>query len=135
MGQKNESWELIYRASTDGFGSRDFHAKCDGFKKTLTIIEKTGNQICWGLTDIPWCSSGEYIYDKNILFCDFTDSHNNYPSKYIYCNENYGPTFATFGSVDICISDYPNITNSFVNTHGKRENIKIKEIEVYTLKI
>ena len=39
----NDYWKLIYRASVDGFGSRDFHNKVDGIPKTLTIIKTTNN--------------------------------------------------------------------------------------------
>lgn len=34
-------WEMLYRASRDGFLARNFHDKCDGFKNTLTIIKST----------------------------------------------------------------------------------------------
>ncbi len=30
-------WNLVYRASRDGFASANFHEKCDGISKTLTV--------------------------------------------------------------------------------------------------
>lgn len=33
------SWTLLYRASRDGFGAKDFHKKCDKHQKTLTIVK------------------------------------------------------------------------------------------------
>ena len=35
----HQEWQLIYKASTDGFSSQTFHEKCDDFPKTLTIVQ------------------------------------------------------------------------------------------------
>lgn len=35
-----DHWSLLYRASRDGFGSKDFHSKCDNHTNTLTIIKE-----------------------------------------------------------------------------------------------
>jgi hypothetical protein len=35
----NDKWSLLYRGTRDGFGSRDFHSKCDGHKNTLTVCK------------------------------------------------------------------------------------------------
>lgn len=32
-------WELLYRGSRDGFLAENFHFRCDGKNKTLTIIK------------------------------------------------------------------------------------------------
>ena len=32
-------WKLLYRGTIDGFAAKDFHQKCDGIQKTLTIIK------------------------------------------------------------------------------------------------
>ena len=36
---ENDKWTLVYRASQHGFAGTDFHSKCDGVAKTLTIIK------------------------------------------------------------------------------------------------
>jgi hypothetical protein len=35
----NDKWSLLYRGTRDGFDSNDFHSKCDGHVKTLTIVK------------------------------------------------------------------------------------------------
>ena len=44
----NDAWRIVYRASKDGFGSKDFHFKVDGTPKTLTIIKTTNNYTFGG---------------------------------------------------------------------------------------
>ena len=35
----NDNWSLLYRGTRDGFGSDDFHSKCDDHSNTLTILK------------------------------------------------------------------------------------------------
>ncbi len=35
----SDTWTLLYRGSRDGFGTKDFHLKCDNKSPTLTIIK------------------------------------------------------------------------------------------------
>ena len=35
----NNKWSLLYRGTRDGFGSDDFHSKCDGHSNTLTLLK------------------------------------------------------------------------------------------------
>jgi hypothetical protein len=54
-GQK---WRLLYRATRDGFGAKDFHQKCDDFNNTLVVIKSTEGNIFGGFTSKPWnCSA------------------------------------------------------------------------------
>jgi hypothetical protein len=38
-------WRLMYRGSRDGFGGSNFHSKCDGIPKSLTIIKSTNGNL------------------------------------------------------------------------------------------
>jgi hypothetical protein len=41
---KSKTWELIYKASQDGFDNGTFHSKCDFKGETITVIQsKTGH--------------------------------------------------------------------------------------------
>ena len=35
----DDKWSLLYRATRDGFGAKDFHSNCDGHSNTLTILK------------------------------------------------------------------------------------------------
>ena len=44
----------MYRGSKDGFEANDFHSKCDGQAKTLTVIKSKHNQVFGGFTTQTW---------------------------------------------------------------------------------
>ena len=35
---EQQEWQLLYRASKDGFSAASFHTKCDGHSPTLTVV-------------------------------------------------------------------------------------------------
>jgi hypothetical protein len=44
----NDRFNLIYRASEMGFRSKDFHDRCDGYSKTLTVIKTKDGENVFG---------------------------------------------------------------------------------------
>ena len=48
-------WHLLFRASRDGFASRNFHSKCDNKGPTITVV-KSGGYIFGGFTEQSWTS-------------------------------------------------------------------------------
>jgi hypothetical protein len=114
-----DKFKLLYRASKDGFGSKDFHSKCDGKANTLTILKANGF-IFGGFTTATWDSSGKYKTDPNAFLFSLTNKDNK-PCKMkidssqheyaILCKNEYGPIF---GFNDVCILNNSNIIkNSF----------------------
>jgi hypothetical protein len=53
---ETKTWQLLYRGTRDGFGSADFHTKCDKQSNTVTIILTTNGSIFGGFTPIAWDS-------------------------------------------------------------------------------
>jgi hypothetical protein len=95
-----EKWELIYRASLHGFKASDFHKKCDGASKTLTIIKSSNSNIFGGYTEAQWDSSGQIKSDPAAFIFSLENKENNplkisikNQYKAIYCNPKFGPTF------------------------------------------
>lgn len=73
---QNFNWKLIYRASQDGFGSHDFHTKCDEHKQTLTILrDKKSGFVFGGYTHETWSSSG-YKWDPGAFIFILTNIEN-----------------------------------------------------------
>jgi hypothetical protein len=67
-----QRWRLLYRATRDGFGAKDFHRKCDHFENTLVVIKSTAGNVFGGFTSKPWNSSAtrdkcHYIQIKDSL--------------------------------------------------------------------
>jgi len=50
----NQKWNLIYRASRDGFKASQFHAKCDNKPNTLIIIKSTNDNVFGRYTEQSW---------------------------------------------------------------------------------
>jgi hypothetical protein len=105
----NDKWSLLYRGTRDGFGSSDFHSKCDGRANTLTIFKAKGSGFIFGgFTSVKWESSGRWKSDRNAFIFSLTNKDNQ-PLKMkvdpernqyaIDCDSSYGPTFG--GSISI----------------------------------
>jgi len=151
----DQKWNLIYRASQDGFEASQFHAKCDDKSNTLVIIKSENDNIFGGYTEQSW-SGQDYKNDENAFIFSLINKLNK-PSKMkcfdskraIFCNSDFGPNF---GSYDIEIFNNSN-TNSYSNSKvgnsytkpdcAKRSNevksflagshkFQVSEIEVYT---
>ena len=58
LPQQYGKWQLLMRASQDGFQAQTFHSKCDNKGPTVTIV-KSGNNIFGGFTEQSW--SSKYI--------------------------------------------------------------------------
>lgn len=57
-------WLLLYQWSRDGFEASDFHSRCDGKPKTLTLVKSSNENIFGGYTILPWQS----IYKNKIKY-------------------------------------------------------------------
>lgn len=69
-----DNWCMIYRGSLHGFSAKDFHQKCDGHDKTLTIVKTTQGYIFGGFTNLKWDSISYWQLDQG----DFIDDFYNY---------------------------------------------------------
>ncbi|CAF1567819.1 unnamed protein product, partial [Rotaria sp. Silwood1] len=49
-GKNNQRWELIYKASRDGFDAKTFHSRCNNKGSTMTIIQSNNNYLFGGYT-------------------------------------------------------------------------------------
>ena len=52
------TWELLYRATRDGFGASDFHALCDGDFATITVVRTPGGHVFGGVREIGYGGTG-----------------------------------------------------------------------------
>ncbi|CAF3659459.1 unnamed protein product [Rotaria sordida] len=155
-GKTNQRWELIYKATRDGFDADIFHSRCNNKGPTMTIIQSNNNYLFGGYTTIPWTSDGSYKNDTTAFLFTLTNPHNLPPTKYlinpgnagnaVYHNSGYGPTFGT--GHDIHLANYSNSNNSsftnfnhgYLDTTGKRNNtftgarnFTTSDIEVFKL--
>jgi hypothetical protein len=126
---------LLWRGGRDGFGARDFHSRCDGHAKTLTLILDTNGNIFGGFTLVGWESrkwNWEYGNENNCLKADaslksflFTlQNPHNVPARRfalkaekedeaILCNLRCGQNFWGIGVCDNCNAKADSSTSDF----------------------
>jgi hypothetical protein len=59
-GNRSQKWKLLYKGTTHGFGSNNFHSRCDNQGETLVVVQTTTGYIFGGWTPIVWRSLGNY---------------------------------------------------------------------------
>jgi hypothetical protein len=149
------TFNLLYRATRDGFDAHTFHRLCDNRLGTLTIYRNNLNSVFGGYTAQQWNHIGSYRTDATAYLVSLrrrgvsnSERFNVASSSWaIYCHSN---SFPTFGSgYDLHVRDQPDIffgsyTNycssyscpaSFVTANqylaGLYDNWLVTEIEVY----
>jgi hypothetical protein len=152
----DQKWNLIYRASQDGFEAAKFHSKCDSKPNKLIIIKSTNDNVFGGYTEQTWNHTVNYKADPNSFIFSLINKLNRqlkikWLKNYgIFCRSSHGPIFG-WGN-DLLIADKSNTnTNSNSNlgssyvhpdyVYGSNEaksflagsfNFQVSEIEVYT---
>jgi hypothetical protein len=156
---RDKQWRLLYRGSRDGFGSSDFHGKCDGQLNTLTVIATTKAFVFGGFTPIGWSSTNSWGVDNSGQSFLFTvkNAGNIAPRKFslsspshaIYCNSGYGPTFGSGYDIYVAANcnantgSYTNLGTDYVNDTGignaqvftGEKQFTVQEIEVFAISL
>jgi hypothetical protein len=159
----NDKWSLLYRGTRDGFGTNDFHSKCDGHSNTLTILKaKESGFIFGGFASVDWESCpkpGKAKSDPNAFIFSLTNKDNRPlkmkidPDRHHYaigCYSKYGPIFGgdiqIFNNANTTMDSFSNL--GFAYKHPQYEyftdeadtflagsyQFQLDEIEVYAKK-
>ena len=92
---------LLYRMTSDGTSTSEFHSRCDGKGPTVVLIRSDNGFVFGGYADKPWHSEGKYIAcDKSFIFT-VCNPHGIPPTRYLvnspahalYGDASCGPTF------------------------------------------
>jgi hypothetical protein len=151
-GNENQKWRMIYKATRDGFDSKDFHRCCDEKGPTLTLIQSTDEYLFGGYTKIDWNKKTKgWMMDKTAFIFTLINPHNIIPTKYLINNNGKdaiypGGNGPAFGSIDININSNSNTNNknyfmfprSYCDTTGEghltftnTETFSTLDIEIY----
>lgn len=156
IGNHEQKWKLLYKATRDGFESAQLHRCCDNSGPTITVVESNnGGYLLGGYTSVSWHSSGIFIEDHNNPFLfTLTNPCGIEPTKYsavlekyaIYAHRDYGPTFG--GGHDLFVANSSdknrhssaNFPHSYHDTTARGSmtftggnHFQPSEIEVYRL--
>jgi hypothetical protein len=125
-----QKWNLIYRASRNGFEASSFHSKCDNKPNTLVIIKSENGNVFGGYTEQSWFSIGSENKslnksDPNSFIFSFINKDNKSikikgsENNGISCNINAGPIFGHIsGKRDIRIFNNSNINATSYSNLG-----------------
>ena len=106
FNKKIKKYNLLYKASRDGFSSYDFHRRCDGVSNTITLILTKDYKLFGGFTDRTWDKSNQFKGGYNGFIFSINNNKIYYKrsfyDKNIYCSEEDGPIF---GNYDIYIKN------------------------------
>ncbi|CAF1087109.1 unnamed protein product [Didymodactylos carnosus] len=155
-GQSKQRWKLIYQASRDGFGVKDFHSRCDDQGETMIVIRSENGYLFGASNRVPWRSEGGWIEDESSFLFTLTNPHTIPPTKYhihphesaysMYHRADCGPLFGR--GHDLWVSHRSNensksctrFPRSFMDTTGKGmktftgdKHFRTSDIEVFRL--
>jgi len=120
-GYDNQQWQLIYRASRDGYTAKAFHQSCDGCFPTMCVIRSENGFIFGGFTSVPWGSKNEDKSDTLAFLFTLKNPYGIKPTKYSICeravdfavshNSKGGPTFGSlrYGGLDLFLQSPFNV--------------------------
>ena len=144
---KDIKFKLLFKKSTDGNTTKDFHDHCDNKGKTLIIIETTEGRKFGGVTHDNWNTNNEWRTNpKDFIFS--LDSNKKYNYSGSGCTTigdiTYGFAFGNSRTraVDICFNNeslnegISNSSDSFKTNkelNNGNEKFRTKEIEVYQI--
>jgi len=95
-----QKWNLVYRASRDGFEAANFHSKCNDKAHNLVVIKSTQGNVFGGYTDQDWSGNRIFKNDPNSFIFSLINKQNkptvikcNEYEHAIFCDSFYGPIF------------------------------------------
>ncbi len=153
-GNESQKWQLVYKATRDGFDSDIFHQCCDNQGPTLTVVRSSEGYLFGGYTALNWDVKGGWTVDKTAFLFTLTNPHNILPTQYtinlegknaILLGLGIGPVF---GRWDICIylgdrwedESFSNFPSNYIDstrrgylTFTGSKNFLTNDIEIYRL--
>ena len=149
LNKRIKEYRLLFKAKRDGFGSRDFHSKCDNKRYTVSFVKSKEGRRFGGFTGLEWDQSENYKKGTNgfIFSLDNNEIYYNKNSKCnICCYSVYGPTFGAgcdFHISDNCDKNNISYDKSGISydTKGKKYalagtcNFYVEDYEVYKIEL
>jgi len=134
----NRRFQLLYKASVDGYAASDFHRACDNKGPTLTLIRSKNGFVFGGYSVLPFDSTtnGYKNHSEGFIFT-LSNPHNIPPTKYprkqqstfaIFSYSTYGPTFGNGHDIYVAnnsnqnSTSYTNFPYAYEDSTGKGQN-------------
>lgn len=148
-----KEFELIYRATDNGWSAGDFHSCCDNKGATLVVIKSVKGHLFGGYTSVGWQARNGYVTDPHAFIFTLTNPHDVPPTKFdpkpnanhIMDHSSYGPTFGTGHDIFVAgqadsANSYTNFPHAYNDTTGKgnvlftgSREFRASEVEVFAV--
>lgn len=147
-------FDLLYRASRDGWAAGDFHRLCDNQGSTVVVLTSDEGCIFGGYAEQPWMSRNSYVHDRYAFLFSIKNPTGLPPVKIelqrgaesaLYDSTNHGPIFG--GGHDLCVVSGANLSTGSSSGLGYTyrlpiggqtstfftgaQHFRLKEFEVY----
>ena len=90
-----KGFELVYRATRDGFTTEALHSKCDNKPYLVSIIRNNLNYVFDGYTSVAWNKTSYWIKDPNAFIFSLRRNGEAKNDKFMVKNNSNG---AFYGS-------------------------------------
>ncbi len=125
-GNENQKWQLVYKATKNGFNADSFHRCCDNQGPTLTVILSSKGYLFGGYTAVSWGIEGGWMVDKTAFLFTLINPYDIPPTKYtinsageyaILSNFRSGPVFGVWDIFIYLQDDENEESNSCFPSH------------------
>jgi hypothetical protein len=76
LGKDPNAFRLLYKATRDGWSTKEFHTRCDGQGPSITVVRLNTGHIFGGFTSGSWKSAGGMFLDPDSFLFSITDGKN-----------------------------------------------------------
>lgn len=137
----SKKFTLIYKASSDGFASDNFHHNCDDKGPTLTVIQAQEGHLFGGYTSQSWVGNG-WKTDQNAFLYTLSNPHNIPPTRFplkpieaphaIMCYNFYLVVFGVGHDLQLSSNSNEPPCNNWINFPGSYVDVTGKGKETFT---
>ncbi|XP_066297779.1 interferon-induced protein 44-like [Branchiostoma lanceolatum] len=161
LNKPDAGFELLFKASTQGYNSTTFHQLCNNKGPTVTVAYNATGWVFGGYASDSWTSRNAYFLSKDSFLFRLSNANKFDPLKFpsngtsghcMYDHQGYGPTFGGGHDFAAFIGTYPANNGNFVaaggqgnlgNTYGTGmghnaasfcgSNLNFLDVEVYSI--
>ncbi|XP_019632587.1 PREDICTED: interferon-induced protein 44-like [Branchiostoma belcheri] len=127
LGKPDAGFELLFKASTQGYNSATFHQLCNNKGPTVTVAYNAIGWVFGGYASEPWTSRGSYVQAPDSFLFRLSNANkfdplkipaNQYVQNCLYDLQDRGPVFGGGHDFQVFTGTYQANNGNFINANG-----------------
>ncbi|XP_066299130.1 interferon-induced protein 44-like [Branchiostoma lanceolatum] len=127
LNKPDAGFELLFKASTQGYNPQKFHQRCNNKGPTVTVAYNATGWVFGGYASESWTSRGGWVQaPDSFLFC-LSNANKFDPLKFpsdgsghcLHDHQSYGPSFGRGHDFLTFNGNFPANNGNFVGTNGQ----------------